>query len=389
MKIEVLQSNPNSLNFDYLERKVNNGLKGGTKYLNNVSLKYNPFHCSKMKIPYIVCPNTSEYGILPKGLQKNTLFYHPDNKITDSSHYIEGIPTASSRTIRTPSINGYLKLSYPFNLGRVNKRISKSDIICSLSNSDIISKIIIKKRINKYLSLFPETYGAIYNYLNEDIGYIYRSSERISNNLQKTTIIVPAFSLFGTDDNNDDPSIIKQLNKNNVGVGKNFLEYLIFPIIDCYFQLLFFNGIELEMHPQNFLLGFDKDWNLTEVIIRDMESINIDINIMKYNGLSYNINSSQRILNLNDNYYYEKHSFRYDHKFGEFFLLPLLNEISNQNINEINLACEKIRKYVNFNYGEYLNKWFPKEFWYRFDDIYIVDGIERRVFLANKKPMFR
>lgn len=387
MKIEVLQSNPDCL--DYLERKVNNGLIGGTKYLNNASLKYNPFYCYKMNIPYFVCQNIKEYGYLPNVLQRKVFFYHPDYKVIDSEFCIEGVPTASSRTIRISKINGYLKLSYPFNLGRVNKKISQSDIICSLSNSDIISKIIIDNKTNKYLSLLPETYGAVYNYNNEDIGYIYRSSERISNNSRKTTIIVPAFSLFGADDNNDDLSIINQVKQRNIGFGKNYLKYLIYPIIDCYFQLLFFNGIELEMHPQNFLLGFDKEWNLTEVILRDMESVNIDINIMKYNGLSYNINDSQRVLDEKDNYYYEKHSFRYDHKFGEYFLLPLLDEISDHNRNEINQACEEIREYVNSNYTEFLNKWFPIKFWYKFDDIYIEKGIERRIFLANKRPIFR
>lgn len=388
MKIEVLQRFPNSL--DYLERKVNNGLKGGTKYLNNVSLEYHPFFCSKIDIPYIICTNKREYGILPNELPKDILFYHPDNKIADSKRYIEGIPTASSRTIRIPSINGYLKLSYPLNLGRVNKTITKSDIVCSINNSDIITKIIIDNKINKYLSLLPETYGAIYTYFNNSIGYIYRSSKRISNNSRRTTVVIPAFSLFGVDDNNnDDMSIIEQLIYSNIGVGKNYLKYLVFPILDCYLQLLFFYGIELEMHPQNFLLGFDEEWNLTEVIIRDMESVNIDINIMKYNGLFYNISADQRLIDINDNYYYEKHSFRYDHKLGEYFLLPLLNETSNNDINEIKFACEEICKYVNFHYGKQLSKWFPKKYWYSFDDIYIADGINRRVFLANKNPIFR
>ena len=60
MKIEVLQNNPYLL--DYLERKVNNGLLGGTKYLNNVSMRYNPYYCCKMNIPYIICSNIKEYG---------------------------------------------------------------------------------------------------------------------------------------------------------------------------------------------------------------------------------------------------------------------------------------------------------------------------------------
>ncbi len=386
MKIEVLQNNPYLL--DYLERKVNNGLLGGTKYLNNVSMRYNPYYCCKMNIPYIICSNIKEYGCLPNALVKKTFFYHPDYMDINSKFYIEGIPTASSRTIRIPEMDGYLKLSYPYNLGRVNKKISQSDIVCSLSNSDIISKIITDNKVNKYLSLLPETYGAIYNYNNEDIGYIYRSSKRISNNSKTTRIIIPAFSLFGKDES-DDLSIVNQVKQMNIGFGKNYLKYLVFPVIDCYLELLFFCGIELEMHPQNFLLGFDRNWNLTEVILRDMESVNIDIDIMNYNGESYSINQFQRLLDKNDNYYYEKHSFRYDHKLGEFFLLPLVDEVSNHDKSEINQACEEIRKYVNSNYSEFLNKWFPKKYWYKFDDIYIEKGIERRIFLANEKIIFR
>lgn len=393
MKLFSYSEDPQAL-LDYCERKVNNGLIGGTKYLNNVSLKFNPWLTSHIEVPFIKNDDIIKYGLPEESVfEKNILFFHPDfiSKIKTFDNVVLGVPTSSSRTIRIPSLKGYLKLGYPKILGRVNKVMYDNDILSAIDSTKILTKIIDEGTVSEYLSIMPEKFGAITLYENEYFGYIFRSSHRITQSGRKTKYILPAFSLFGTDwESLNDDSAIGQLIINKIGIGSDPLNTLIYPIIDCYLKLLFFEGIQIEMHSQNFLIGLDINWNLSEIIIRDLESIEKDISIMKNNNKNFELlKCKYRCFDNDCNLYREKHSFKFDHKFCEFFLIPILNEIAKYENENVQLYIDSVKNYIKTHYQEYITSLFPKDYWVKFDDIYILNGIERRIYIVKTQPSFR
>ena len=400
--MNAIEENPTEA-LQYLERCVNNGLPGGTRFLYNVSPMCNPwlsasFMCDTVIVSSDKVIELGDSSDIPEDVLREEFYIHPDTMLIYKQYDIvinrtkhRVIPTSSARTVYIPELNYYVKLHYPLILGRVNKELSKNDLMNSYYNSLFLSKLILEKKCNPNIGYFPEPYSKYtpeYNMFN-----IWRSPDfkMLQNHKDRVSYIVPAFSLFGRDwENSDDPTLISQLIVNNVGVGKKPLNSLVFPIISCYLSLLFQCGLQIEMHAQNFMIAFDKNWDFVGIILRDIDSIQHDLTIMRLHGFNdYDFQNYGRCLDDSDDYYKIKHSFMFDHKFGEFFLLPLLSEIRRVlDIDMIDLT-EEIKHFCRLHYGGDFENYFPKNEWYKFENILIRPGITRRVYTKCRNPIFR
>lgn len=203
--------------------------------------------------------------------------------------------------------------------------------------------------------------------------------------------MIPAFSLFSKDRENDDlPLIIQILNYKNVGTAY-ILDQLIFPLIDCYFMCVFNGGIQLELHSQNFLIGFDENFNVVSFIIRDLESADKDLAIMNQLGSPILIQSKPfKCINTQDYNYKIKHSFMFDHKFGEYFLDEFLYCLVRSRGIDIEKIQQQIKEYVNMKFGERLSDFFPEDGrWYKFARVLIDQTKSTRPYIACLNPKYR
>ena len=402
MQINDIEKNPKAA-LKYMERAVNDGSPTGLKFTNNVSLQTNPWINDEIELCVFDYPNDFLFVIgeesehIQSIVGDNGIVIHPDFSFLFSNaglsliRRFKGCPTSSSRTVFVDSINCYIKLHYPGILGRVDKSLSKQDIINSIDVTNLLSCAVKRKKVSSLLAFFPEKSGRIGSWNGLDFSFTIRSAEPFGNNTKSLRYIIPAFSLYGQDYNAPfDESILSQLIKLNTGVGKGYIEKLLIPIVDCYLSLLFYEGLQHEMHSQNFLLGFDENWDLCSIILRDIESIQKDLTIRKNMGITDLVKSyPSRCLLRNQVNYAEKHSFMYDHKLFDFFIKPLVDKIET-NSEKKEECYKRISSYVRKKYMDQINEYFPKNGkWYKFEDVIVSSSVKRRLFLECDFPRIR
>lgn len=391
---------------DYMDRLINDGPPSKMFFANNVSLQYNPLLVDQVNVDIVSFFDTppKKYGeepeIISKTLGENGLFIHPDfharaGAILGEDCFkisCEGVPTSSSRTIRLPQLQCYIKLHYPATLGRVSKALSRQDILNSIDVTNALYHAIRRGVVSPLLGFFPEVSGRGATIGDSEFTFTVRKSCAEAQRAEYIKYIVPAFSLYGKDYKKPhDPTLLAQLISNRIGVGCAYVEKLLIPVVDCYLSLLFLEGLQHEMHSQNFLLGFDGKWELQAIILRDLESIQKDLTIRSDNRIKERIESyPSRCLWRGQENYEVKHSFMYDHKLFEFFIKPLVEKTEKNNIERCTEVYREIQGFVRNKYSAQINEYFPKDgMWYKFDDVIVAQGIKRRLFLQCPHPAIR
>lgn len=386
----------------YMERVVNDGPPSGLKFTNNVSLETNPWLCDRVDIDLALCPQNAvkiigtEQTIISKILGCRGLFIHPDFKKrfsnnTQIEHILTGYPTSSARTICVSSIGSYIKLHYPGILGRVDKSLSEQDIINSVDVTSLLKRAVARGKVSSLLSFFPEESGRVGILENSIFSFTVRDIQPYGKDNTDISYIIPAFSLYGQDYLAPyDDTLLSQLIEQKKDVGIHYTEHLLIPIIDCYLSLLFNEGLQHEMHSQNFLLGFNKRWELSAIILRDIESIQKDMTIRADQQIEEPVNSyPNRCLWRGQINYEEKHSFMFDHKIYDFFISPLLNKIGKDE-TEKRKCLSTVSAFVQEKYHDQIREYFPKNGkWYKFDDVIVSRAVKRRLFLECDNPVLR
>ena len=93
---------------------------------------------------------------------------------------------------------------------------------------------------------------------------------------------------------------------------------------DRRYNCVVLEGIVPEMHSQNVLFGFDNAWNIKSIVLRDLESHDKDITLMRRLGKMDRLRSYPfKCIEDNQYNYAIKHSFMFDHKLGEYFIAEL------------------------------------------------------------------
>ena len=396
MKLEKIIKNPLAA-LNYMERLVNNGSPSGFTGINSTSKETNPFNTDGFYLKIISNGNMTTYGKLPKDLcGLEGLLVHPDwenyidrkELICDTSIYVT--PTSSGRTVKVLDRDYYIKLSYPGVIGRMRRDLEEKHILSCIQMTQILNSLVCNGKVNKLFSYMPESAGCLTSVDGINTGYIVRDATPVGKNTDKIAYVIPGFSLFGKDRRNrNDTEILNQiLLYKNAGNDYLLLE-MIQPLIDIYFNCLLEEGISPEMHSQNILFGFDKDWNVVSIILRDLESIDKDITIRKALGKSDFINMYKTI-QASDYNYFIKHSFMFDHKLGEYLIEELIKCASKvQSVNESELR-KSVKEYTHRKYGEHLAKLFPSDGkWYKFPNVEINHDLTYRPYLALDNSVLR
>ena len=401
MKLDTILAEPEK-SLQYMERLVNNGSPSNFSFKYITSHQTCPLYVSQY--PMCILRDSSEkfmsYGDLSLDTcfkKNNYIYIHPDWKDVFNDLRIEetplfAYPTSSSRTVRLSNSDVYIKMAYPGVLGRITRELRKEHIFSSIDVTSILNQLIQQKTAPVSLSFFPETGGKVYKSKHCEIGYVIRHTKPSGKRVNQIKALIPAFSLFSNDrvSQNDVPLIIQLLCIKDSPI--NYLLYeLIYPIIDIYFFCIFNGGIQPEMHSQNFMIGIDSQFNIPSIILRDLESMDKDISIMRTYQLDNHLLSFPFKCISEKQYNYKiKHSFMYDHKLGEYFFDPLIKCVQQYGFANEGEIENAIKIYVKETYGNKLINFFPQNgLWYKFDNVLIDRNVSTRPYITNSNIKYR
>ena len=393
----------------HLERHINDGSPSGFSN-NTTSKRTSPKKGdNSFKVSIIQFDNTIkviEIGENIEGnLPDNAVFCHPDNLLLPllqdiSIHWreigtVEVVPTSSGRTVKCLGEKGFfIKLDYFGVLGRLQRNLDKKRLLSAIEVSNCISDALDSKRIGQAFQLFRERYGRIAVLPLSDggqyeLGFVLREEKPYPIKSNVVTYI-PFFSLFSKDEDcpYDDPIII-QLFKKQYRNATDFLsDNVIIPTVNFYFDTLTKCGLCLEAHAQNMFLGTDSNFQITSIIVRDMESVDKDLPLREFLNLSTNFKSDiYKCLHANDYNYQILHSFMFDFKFGVYLIDPLIELFSGIGSFNKEKAIEKIRHAVNLRIKELPQDYFPKQ-WFNYGNQIFEQG-EKRPYIAHDNPRYR
>lgn len=401
----------------YLERYVNDGSPSGFSTINTTSFQTSPFETTPWFNPYIcIAPIECfrEYGQIPSYLgeefsaENNWVMVHPDmvsrlsilsqNSLRIKSSKYRVSPTASGRTVQilNSSQQDYVKLHYAGILGRVSRELPYHKAIAGPELSKIITNAIDNKLLHAQLSLLPEP-GARTLVLHSesmitDWGMVWRESKPYGLNSQSTVYVFPSFSLFSYD----------RLAVHHYPLLKQIIDYTSFdpqefvfdvilePLITCYFNMINTLGLQPEWNSQNLLVSFDASFTKAHFIMRDLESIDKDLSLMKALGKEYHFECYPYKCIENTQYNYQiKHSFMYDFKLGECIIDPILQLLVKYYAVNIIEAREKIKHLTSKLTDKLPNDFFPKNKWYVFDKVLVDHSIKERPYIELQNPKYR
>jgi hypothetical protein len=401
----------------YLERYVNNGSPSGFTTRYTTSPDTSPFSLKPFIHPYVCAAQDQSFinfGRLPnfEGLSelrgKNWLLIHPDMKDEKIFHgknvslipstEIGLIPTASGRTLELiSSLNrGYFKLHYDGIIGRIPRELNFKKAVAGPEISKLLVSLIDQNKLDSRLKLMRETGARVFLGTTRgkrkiEWGMVWREKDPYNVDFNKVKYIIPVFSLFATDRlaKKDKPLLEQIIKLKGVPPVGYVLEQLIFPMIDCYFNLIQQSGIQPEWHAQNLLVGFTEDFTPVNFIMRDLESMDKDLTFMQMLNLKVEFQSYPFKCIWKDQWNYKiKHSFMYDYKFGEYILQPLLNFLKKS--FEIETSCLNldIKHYSKTLINEFPKDFFPKD-WYVFKKVLIDQSTDSRPYVKKRNPKFR
>lgn len=415
MLLSELISHPYRARF-YLERYVNDGSPSGFSTVNTTSPKTSPFELTPWFHPCICwapSENFRDYGQIPNlpfgrtEDNRNWIIVHPDmagNEFFSNRDFVitplndlKVIPTASGRTVQILEKHNedYIKLNYVGILGRVRRELPYCKAISGPEISRVISLAITDRLLDPKLSILPETGARVL--INgasdkDQWGMVWRQNRPLGLNEDKYRYLFPAFSLFSMDRlNNHHYPILKQIiDCQNYDPEEYVLETILFPLINCYFDLLGKLGLQAELNSQNLLFGFDGDFSECSFVLRDLESVDKDLTLMKTLGLKFVSECyPYKCLEANQYNYSIKHSFMYDFKLGESILVPIINILLRYYGSEEEKLHARIREYAGGFIKGLPDGFFPENKWYVFDKVIVDQSKKERPYLEYSNPKFR
>lgn len=394
----------------YLERYVNNGSPSGYSMKCTTSDSTSPFKGSEYITPYICVSNKSnfiEFGTIPDidvGCvnSENWVLVHPDmsthhffndkDLILKRATNIKLVPTASARTLQLVDSDdlGYFKLHYDGIIGRMERNLSYDVAISGVEISEIIKSLIDNNKLDNRLTYLPEIGARVLRIQNQDWGMVWRCKEPYGD-CSEIKYVIPVFALFSKDRKHpEDNTLLEQI------IAEKFydpityvVDYLINPIIECYFSLLKNAGIQGEWHAQNLLIGFDDDFYPQKIIARDLESMDKDITLIKTFNLLLKFESNiYKCIDESREDYQKKHSFMFDFKLGEYIIQPLLNFLKSIYFISLDTLIPSIKDCSENQIKELPKDFFPKK-WYGYKNIEINRTTDERPYLTFDNPKFR
>lgn len=402
-----------------MERYINDGSPSGFTQKNNTSENYNPF---LSHTEFKVCGhkinrngniNCMDYGNPPDWIDTNEIIVHPDYEICfkecekKSEHIV--IPTASSRTVYAINEKCYMKLQYNRKIGRLERIFTPEKICNAIKISAVLKEKFDMGNMPKDIFFMPETFGRIIDFgehFSPNVetrywGMVIRDVTPYPLDDSSERRLIPAFSVFAKNHTKTSTKSILELlydfREQKEMLPQEFvLEKLIKPALKLYFEILLNTGFHMEAHAQNILYLISVDGNAVNVkgaVIRDFESFDKDLDIMKKIGIDSKFSTiTEKVNDSSDRQHYMmRNSFLFDFKFGEYFITPLLDHckkiFSKININGI---IDEIKCFNKTYIRQLPDGFFPLDKWYSYEKIEFDRSTKERPWIINNElPKYR
>lgn len=420
MKLEEFWNNPIEA---YLkaERYVNNGSRSGIK--NTTSVETSPlssvdaFELYSIETDNLICIGQDKEFVFPS----KYVLIHPDLVESElllsykgciSKTGIKVNPTASGRTTYCSDYGCFIKLAYFEILGRIPRHIGLDILQSAFEVTKNLKSLIDSEVCNSSFAILREDKGLLIKLNLPDretyeLGVIFREGKPYPS-LPEYFAMVPFFSLFSKEfkpdsnwelcEHQDEPLIVQLFLKQSefTTILDFTLNKILKPLFHTYFDALLFGGIELEAHAQNMLISISRNFEVKQIVCRDLESAGRDISLMQERNISFNdIAKSYKYIkktipDSGEKYstYQRTHSFMFDFKLGEYIVTPIIECICDfdPTINRVNLVSQ-IKLYNNSFIRQFPNDYFPVQ-WCDYDDVVWGDSV-KKIYNWHDNPKYR
>ena len=406
MKANNIFDNPTDM-YVYMERYVNEGSPSGFTTVHTTSYDTNPFTGKESFNLLEFCDNDCETFVVGeenKLFTSGKNFAHPDSvqsrKLIEAGRQLKQseirvCPTASGRTmfILEGFKKGFLKLTYDFSkIGRCTRDISYIAGCGSVETSHKIKEYIDMRKLPNCFAFLPETSMKVSKLKDGfEWGTIFREFNPYPRT-DKEVAIIPAFSIFSKDIKNpSDERLINQFIELSNQEPAQYLWNVLKITIDAYWGLNLTCGLRPELHGQNCMYELDTSFQITRIVIKDMEDIDRDLMLARYLGIPVSWETYPfRCYDENSREFKYRASYMYDFKLGEYLLSPIIKTVSNKfGLNSSEFE-KRVKDYVRDKYLPLLPKdYFPMNgCWYYCKNVETKPG-EGKKFYSSEYPKFR
>jgi len=407
MKLASILDSPWT-SLEHLERYVNRGSPSGFSDLWTTSSETAPrgdvpsFRLYKLST---AASTASHFGTDPGlggALEDDAILLHPD--IAKSLAHLAPVPcdsfrvspTASGRTVHVLRDQPFhLKLHYDAVIGRLDRSLGIRQASYATYVNDVIISAVDRGVVRSNFGVLPEPYARVLTLRSasrtQEIGFVYRSLRPITG-ARAPSALLPAFSLYAVDsaDPTDELLILQLLGRSGLSADDFLLEQFLLPLVDSYFSLLLSTGLQGEFHAQNTVFGLDSSGNICCTLLRDMESLDTDMDLRLELGIDLEEPPSlHKAINRTMKNYQIKHSFMFDHKLGEYLLCPLIDLFADRHLVDRAAIDEEVRNRVERYMKEMPSDFFPRGAWYSFDRVQIDRSTGERPYIRHSNPRFR
>lgn len=393
---------------DHLERYVNVGSPSGF----SDSWTTSPETAPRSNVPSFLLHRlsathgeTSHFGVsisISADLDNDDLLLHPDvaqrleAPATQPFGAFRVSPTASGRTVHVLEDRlCHLKLHYDGVIGRLDRALGAKQAAYAIYVNDVITSAVERRLTSPAFGILPEPYARVLTIRDagqpREFGCVYRRLTPVTSG-SAPHALVPAFALFSPDTKAlDDELLIHQLlNESRLSADEFLLQKLVLPLIDSYFTLLLSVGLQGEFHAQNTVFGLDARGFVKYALLRDMESLDTDLNLRRELGLlQADPPSLHKAIDRSMENYQIKHSFMFDFKLGEYLLAPLIDTFASHGLINADAANEAVRDRVGRYLKELPADFFPRGCWYSFERVQIDRSTSKRPYVRHPNPRFR
>lgn len=308
-----------------------------------------------------------------------TITSYPDH-ITLHEGFLDVVPTASQRTVFAPSLNACVKLHFPMMIGRYSRDLSLFKWISAIERSRELQALACA---DAGFEILPELDGA---FLLEDLptagGVILRDMSSLFCERRSNRLLIPAFSMFAERDGHPPVivSIIEHFGLDTKSCFELFLKPLIYSFWTCATKV----GLIPEMNAQNVLFEVDPDTAETRIVLRDTGDFFVDLSMRTDLGKHTSFCTYKTISRDSDSDYFERRSFAFDFKLGEYILEPIIEAASSLRFIEEPILRELLREFARSRFGtEYFGS---SDYWYRYPKRL---GTSRNAYERVQQPKFR
>ncbi len=377
---------PPSILYAILEREYNDGSPSG--FAKTVADSYSP----SSNLPYYRLPTTPVEGGLcvvagvtdvlkgferfmegPPGLIDVPI--HPDYWSGEQSRVSYDVsPTASGRTVLVfddSGPTGWVKLHYPGVLGRAQRDLFAFKWMSSVE----ISSRLLASGAGTQHQVLLEDFGIFVDDLaSRGWGIHVRAWPR------RESLYIPLFSLFV--ERHGSRPILRYLFEELVD-HSDASSRLLRDLIDCYFDFVEAEALMPECNAQNVLLELRSDGSASW-LLRDMGDFFKDNALARELGLPPYL-TGYKALDSTSADLYQRRSFSFDFKLGEYALRPLIEAMAAEGLIKFEQGISVCRDASEARLQQLPGYFAASDVWYRYADT-VSDRLD---YVAESSPRFR